>query len=412
MWAAQPRPHRRGGVTYWASWADSLQSIARRFGSAFPEGVDLVQRLEHGSTETSIVAARGAAVFLDECDFARPSWSELVATASFPVDALPEDDRAEEPELDQWRHGWQYRACDAVERAAFRDLWARSSLSSRARLLSQCGPAASVWLFTLPCTFAFKPRRFVTALRLRLQLPVPLAGACCPGKECRQALDVWGFHLLSCMLSGRVQSRANPLERMWAQVGVEAGVRGRHNVPIGELGIEGLDPADHRRLDTYFNGCEAFGALPIVGDATIRSPLTAVGTPHPGAHEVPGSTFPRARYDKNQKPPRGYRDVAQADGIAFLVLACETGGRWSSECLELVRALAKWKVRDVPPALRTSFRLAHLRRWWGLLSCTLQDTVAATLDPTDRYLQGGFLPIDEIDTLQAYHEPPLVSRLV
>ena len=85
-----------------------------------------------------------------------------------------------------------------------------------------------------------------------------------------------------------------------------------------------------------------------------------------------------------------YGVVINSDRVAFVVFACETGGRWSAEALALVRALARWRVRDLPPLLRTSFRMAFLRRWWGLLSCTLQDSVAASLDPSDRLLQRGF----------------------
>ena len=84
--------------------------------------------------------------------------------------------------------------------------------------------------------------------------------------------------------------------------------------------------------------------------------------------------------------PEGKKKEMASDQVAFVLFACETGGRWSPEALELVRALARWRVRDLPPLIRTSFRMAYPRRWWGLLSCTVQDSVAASLDPTDRIL--------------------------
>ena len=88
-----------------------------------------------------------------------------------------------------------------------------------------------------------------------------------------------------------------------------------------------------------------------------------------------------------------------------------TGGRFCPEALQYVRSLAHWRVRELPPLLRTSFRMAFLRRWWGLLSCTIQDTVAASLDPTDKRLQCGFEVSDEIDALASLREAPLPSRL-
>ena len=94
-----------------------------------------------------------------------------------------------------------------------------------------------------------------------------------------------------------------------------------------------------------------------------------------------------------------------------MVFACETGGRWSRESLTLVRAMAHWRVRELPILIRTSFRMAYLRRWWGLLSCTLQDSVAASLDPTDRLLRRGFPASDEIDALASLRDVPLPSRL-
>ena len=120
-----------------------------------------------------------------------------------------------------------------------------------------------------------------------------------------------------------------------------------------------------------------------------------------------GSTFKFARADKKKK----YGDVINTERVAFVVFACETGGRWSPEALEFVRALARWKARDLPRVLRNSFRTAFLRRWWGLLSCTLQDSVAASIDPSDRLLQRGFPTSDEIDALASHRDIPLPSRL-
>ena len=172
---------------------------------------------------------------------------------------------------------------------------------------------------------------------------------------------------------------------------------------LSALGLLGVDPADKRRLDYNMDGFDEYGDLPLVGDATIRSPVTALGEPRPGAANIDGSTFPGARKDKDDK----YGDVFASGQVAFSLFACETGGRWSSEALFLIRALARWRVRELPVVIRTSFRMAYLRCWWGLLSCTLQDSVAASLDLSDRLLQRGFPASDAIDALASLRDIPL-----
>ena len=205
------------------------------------------------------------------------------------------------------------------------------------------------------------------------------------------------------MKSGRVQTRAVPIQRCVAQIGREAGLNGKPGGMLSTLGLLGVDPGDKRRFDYNMDGFDEYGGKPLVGDATIRSPVSALGEPHPGAADTDGSTFPGARRDKESK----YGDVFASGQVAFSLFACETGGRWSSEALFLIRALARWRVRELPGLLRTSFRMAYLRRWWGLLSCTLQDSVAASLDLSDRLLQRGFPASDEIDALASLRDIPL-----
>ena len=160
---------RTAPAAYWAAWADTVQSLAARFGAAHPVVHRLTHKLENGSPEPCICAARAAASYLETCEFSRPSWLELAARAHI-VDPVGDDETAEEPDLGEWRRGWQFLACDAVERFAFRQLYETLSLCDRALLRSQSGPAASVWLVTFPCVFQFRPTRFVNSLLRRLFL--------------------------------------------------------------------------------------------------------------------------------------------------------------------------------------------------------------------------------------------------
>ena len=62
-----------------------------------------------------------------------------------------------------------------------------------------------------------------------------------------------------------------------------------------------------------------------------------------------------------------------------MVLACEVGGRFSEECIELIRQLLREKIRNVPSGLQGTLRMALRRRWYGILSIAIQRAVAINL---------------------------------
>ena len=65
-----------------------------------------------------------------------------------------------------------------------------------------------------------------------------------------------------------------------------------------------------------------------------------------------------------------------------MVVAMETGGRWGSEAVDLVRALAHAKARGTPPWLRPTTVGAYIHRWAALLGIATQRAFAASfLDP-------------------------------
>ena len=61
-------------------------------------------------------------------------------------------------------------------------------------------------------------------------------------------LDEFGDHLASCMRSGRVQRRANVLEKIWMQVFQEAGGTLVPNEKFRNMRI-GVDQEDKRRVE-------------------------------------------------------------------------------------------------------------------------------------------------------------------
>ena len=74
-----------------------------------------------------------------------------------------------------------------------------------------------------------------------------------------------------------------------------------------------------------------------------------------------------------------YEDVARSELAELVVLACEVGGRWNETAVDLVRQLAKLKVKNVHPLLKRSVELAWTDRWWALLGVAVQNALTASL---------------------------------
>ena len=73
-------------------------------------------------------------------------------------------------------------------------------------------------------------------------------------------------------------------------------------------------------------------------------------------------------------PPHGHRRTPQL--LRRGPHACEIGGRWNDASLRLVVQLVRSCALRAPAPLRGA---AWYRRWWGLLSVAVQNTLAATL---------------------------------
>ena len=146
----------------------------------------------------------------------------------------------------------------------------------------------------------------------------------------------------------------------------------------------------------------AYRGLPLACDPTLRSPLTADGYSHPGAHTDGDAPLRVAEAAKRHV----YADLDSSDRCHLLPLACTTGGRWSQECIKFVQHLVHLRVESEPPLLRRSYALAFQRRWWSLLSVALHESVAASLDPQDSVTELAFPPVDALDVW--LRDPPPV----
>ena len=163
---------------------------------------------------------------------------------------------------------------------------------------------------------------------------------------------------------------------------------------------------DTRQLDfACFGLHRVFGGLPLASDATIVSPISATGLPHPGCAEDPDKVFARAE----EAIVRDYDVVARGGRAVLLCLASSVGGRWNATTRSLLKQLVEYHAREQPPVLRRSVELALTRRWWAVLSVARDEALAASLDPSDLVPERGLPPLDVVDVW--LRDPPGPSVL-
>ena len=219
------------------------------------------------------------------------------------------------------------------------------------------------------------PSHLQVALRRRLRLPLPMIARRCNGRSCRRRLDDLGDHRASCPVSGRLRRRAGPLEKAWARVLREAGVRIQENVLLRDTNLPGIAANDQRAIEIIAHGVPWYHGVPLACDASMVSPLHADGSVWEAADEEDGVALARAEQHKRTT----YHELVHSDRCRLVVLACETGGRWSKQSLALVRDLAWAKAQQAPPMIRANLRQAYFARWTGLLAVCMQDTLASSL---------------------------------
>ena len=102
--------------------------------------------------------------------------------------------------------------------------------------------------------------------------------------------------------------------------------------------------SDERSIEVLASGLPFHHGAQLAIDVTLRSALTSCGGAIMSAREN-GAALARARPDKERK----YAELLEGDRCHLVVVALETGGRWSSEALELVESLAAARAWEAPP---------------------------------------------------------------
>ena len=137
----------------------------------------------------------------------------------------------------------------------------------------------------------------------------------------------------------------------------------------------GVAKSDGRRLEIVATGLPLCQGVPLGIDVTLVSVLRADGVPCPRAAADDGVAIARAE----RRKAATYPELVASNSLRLVTLACETGGRWSSQCALTLRQLAAARARAAPAALRGAQQAGWMRRWAGLLSIAQQDALAATL---------------------------------
>ena len=90
----------------------------------------------------------------------------------------------------------------------------------------------------------------------------------------------------------------------------------------------------------------------------------ACGGARPNASHTDGAVLAVARRDKE----RMYHELLVSERCRLVVVAMETGGRWSKEATDFISSLAEAKAREAAPILRGSAFFGWRKRWTRMLA--------------------------------------------
>ena len=139
------------------------------------------------------------------------------------------------------------------------------------------------------------------------------------------------------------------------------------------------------------------GGAELAVDTTLVSPLTSSSQPRRRAGQYAGAALQDARKSKE----RTYPELLRSRRCRLVVLAIETGGRWSPEATTFLRLLAHAKARAVPNILRKAVEASLLSRWSAILTHAAQHAFAASL-----------LDLDCAGTSSSDGDTPSISQLL
>ena len=120
------------------------------------------------------------------------------------------------------------------------------------------------------------------------------------------------------------------------------------------------------------NGLSFWHGSQLAVDATLVSPLTRTGEPHPRADVEPGRSVTAAARRKRHGT---YPELLRARRCRLIVIGLEVGGRFGTEAATFLRLLARHRARHRAAAAQA----AWVARWAALLAVAAQRAFASSL---------------------------------
>ena len=261
----------------------------------------------------------------------------------------------------------------AIDQAMFKALLAAATPFNKARLLSASGKGAGAWLGVIPSAelgYVFDPREFTTLLRFWVGMPVYDAARACPG--CGTAMDVYGYHALTCTHLGGLGVRHNALRDVWLKFFKLAGVPAQAEAP-SLLPGSAARPADIFVPD--FVPPDAKSATPACLDFAISHPQQPNFIKRAGEE----CGFAAKEYADKVKVVK-FGAECEAAGVLLVPMVVETFGRWGACSEEMFCFISKASAaRGNVTAQRA---VAFLRR--SLAVCLQRSNVCTLLGRLDR----------------------------
>ena len=106
---------------------------------------------------------------------------------------------------------------------------------------------------------------------------------------------------------------------------------------------------DARRIEVVCNGLPLWHGAQLAVDATLVSPFSRDGRPHPGTETQPGVAV---RTADRRKRRQTYPELDCGRRCRLVVFGLEVGGRWDAEAASFLRLLARARASATPAALR------------------------------------------------------------
>ena len=167
------------------------------------------------------------------------------------------------------------------------------------------------------------------------------------------------------------EEKSHTHERTTACVFREARACVRQNAFLRDMNVN-VPAQDSRNIKVLAQGLPCHGGVQWAVDITLRSGCDGQAHPHAADHD--GAVL-QERRDKETTHP----ELASSGRCKLVVLAIETGGRWSEEAVQTMKMLAHSKARDAPSYMQFPVALMWERKWTRMLAVDCAVSFAASL---------------------------------